>query len=557
MSRRNHPRKGLAYIDHFAFQKEMWPQYSLYDKQREIARSVERDDETYITAGNKLGKDFTAGEICVNIFLRCLKLNIGCRIVTHSVAEHHLKVLWAEIARFVTTCKRPLIYDSKENPHGPLIMNYMEIRRASEADARNPQNYLIGRVSEKGEGLAGHHAEWTLFVSDEASGGDDVAYKMAQGWAKHMLIFGNPNACTNYFYRGVKGGDIRADDGTKYHRRVFRLTAEDSPNVRYARAEIAAGLKPTNTEIVPNVLTWSEYQTRRKTWDKERQCIGLDAKFYDGAQIKLYPRDWLDRAEKMAELLELKGMGRSKRKGKAMGVDPAEGGDRTALVVVDELGIVDWEYAKTPDTSTIGASIIYMMQKHGIDPYRVCIDREGGGKQIADHLRSLGHDIHIVGFGESVLLPPQRGMVQVEDRLENRDERYLYKNRRAQMYHALRILLDPFDGAATDALPDENEYVFESDAVVERPKHVSTRQTFAIPREFRDLRDELEPLPFTRILGGQGEGLIYLIPKDRPNATYKGPTMKELIGHSPDLADATVLAIYGLQREEEFIVGAF
>jgi hypothetical protein len=125
-------------------------------------------------AGNQLGKDFVAAFIAVVAFLICLGRKITCRIVTTSVAEHHLKVLWGEISRFITTSRRPLVYDSLKNPFGILLVNYQEVRRTEERAAKNPLNYLVGRVSQKGEGLAGHHAEFTMFVGDEASGLDDA-----------------------------------------------------------------------------------------------------------------------------------------------------------------------------------------------------------------------------------------------------------------------------------------------------------------------------------------------------------------------------------------------
>lgn len=193
-------------IDPLRLAAELWPGVTFYRKQLEVIYSVERNAETYVTAGNKLGKDFVAGFICLSLFLRCVKVGKTCRIVTTSVAEHHLKVLWAEIARFATTARAPLLAEDG----GPLLMYHLEIRRAAEAAAKNPMSYLVGRVSQKGEGLAGHHADVTLFVADEASGIDDVAYEMAQGWAKRMLIFGNPNTCNNFFRRGVEAGDLAA-----------------------------------------------------------------------------------------------------------------------------------------------------------------------------------------------------------------------------------------------------------------------------------------------------------------------------------------------------------
>lgn len=132
---------------------------------------------------------------------------LSCRILTTSVAEHHLKVLWGEVGRFAVTASQPLL-SSKEGAGGPLVMNYQEIRLASEREAKNPLSYLAGRVSAKGEGMAGHHAEFSMVIGDEASGLDDKVYEMCQGWAKHMLWIGNPNACSNFFRRGVEAGDL-------------------------------------------------------------------------------------------------------------------------------------------------------------------------------------------------------------------------------------------------------------------------------------------------------------------------------------------------------------
>lgn len=192
--------------DMFLVKEVLWPRVQFYKRQVEIVESTFTNRETYVVAGNQLGKDFIAGFIALGAFVVCLHHNITCRIVTTSVAEHHLKVLWGEIGRYLITSAQPLMY----NKGGPLTANYQEIRRRNEADAKNPTNYLVGRVSAKGEGLAGHHAEFTLFIGDEASGLDDLAYEMAQGWAKHMLFISNPNETTNFFKRNVKAGDLLA-----------------------------------------------------------------------------------------------------------------------------------------------------------------------------------------------------------------------------------------------------------------------------------------------------------------------------------------------------------
>lgn len=187
-------------VDPFAFKDMFWPSVYFYDKQREIIQSVEDNDETYVHAGNQLGKDFVAGFIVLKQFL----CNPVCRIVTTSVKDDHLRVLWGEIGRYVQTARHPLL----TRDGGPLVVNHREIRKII-GGKRDEVSYLIGQVSEKGEGMAGHHAPYTLGVIDEASGVDELVYTQMCTWAKKLLIFGNCNPCptNHFFYRAYKEGD--------------------------------------------------------------------------------------------------------------------------------------------------------------------------------------------------------------------------------------------------------------------------------------------------------------------------------------------------------------
>lgn len=212
------------------FGKAMWPGSTFYGQQREVINSVRDAWETYVVAGNQLGKDYVTGFIALSFFLRpqmyfsrkyvrsvAVQKEKGSkfphtrRVITTSVKDDHIDVLWGEIGRFVIDCAQPLL----ASKGGPLIVNHHEIRFAWEMEAANPLNYLKGMVSKTDEGLSGHHAAYTLFIGDEASGIDDSAYKAAQGWAKKYLFIGNPNPCVNFFYKGVKGGNVLAGNGVK------------------------------------------------------------------------------------------------------------------------------------------------------------------------------------------------------------------------------------------------------------------------------------------------------------------------------------------------------
>lgn len=205
---------------------ERWPEARFYERQREMIESVALNKETLVVAGNKLGKDFAAGFICVTFFEApwlyfpksyFLEIERGRkpgqpdwqvhtrRIITTSVDGDQLRNLWGEIARFVVSSKVPLL----ERWGGPLVLNQRDISLAAErTDAKEPLNYLIGRVTATGEGLSGAHAAYNMLVIDEASGSDDAVYEFSQGWAKKLLAFGNPNECANFWRKHAQAGDV-------------------------------------------------------------------------------------------------------------------------------------------------------------------------------------------------------------------------------------------------------------------------------------------------------------------------------------------------------------
>ncbi len=194
--------QARLFHDPIYFFKYFWPDVTFYDKQWEMIWDVENTPEVYVVAGNKLGKDFCAAAITLRYFL----IHHPVRIVTTSVKERHLKVLWGEMGRFIQTSAHPLTVDKG----GPLIWNHMDLTKVVNG-VKCPISYCWGMVSETEEGLSGHHAPWTLAVVDEASGVGNKAYSAMQGWAKRILAFGNPNQPAHgdsFFKSGVEGGNV-------------------------------------------------------------------------------------------------------------------------------------------------------------------------------------------------------------------------------------------------------------------------------------------------------------------------------------------------------------
>lgn len=294
-------------------------------------------------------------------------------------------------------------------------------------------------------------------------------------------------------------------------RKIIRIKAEDSPNVARALEQKRRGQEPDRKRVCPGVLDYDDYLFRRATWDPVRQVIGLDALFYKGADQLMFPPHWLARAEEIASKLPYRD-----RVAEAIGIDPAEGGDKTAMTAIDRFGIIEQVSKKTPDTSVIVGEAIAFMTKWRCDPKNVCFDRGGGGKQRADDMRKMGYPVRTVGFGESVTPDPRRGMAPLSRRKDEREEKYAYVNKRAEMFGSIRELIDP-------ALNPDG---------------------WGIPAACKDLRFQLAPIP----LRYDGEGRLYLLPKN--SKTEDGECLTKLIGRSPDEADSCAIAVHMMTNKE-------
>jgi hypothetical protein len=204
------------------------------------------------------------------------------------------------------------------------------------------------------------------------------------------------------------------------------------------------------------------------------------------------------------------------------------------MVAVDELGVIEVESRKTPDTSEVTGDII-AFAKRWLSPQKredwqnVLLDRGGGGKQHADRLRAQGYEVRTVAFGEGILADIRRGTSKVPfaTRLEMREDRYVYVNRRAEMYGEASMLFDPSINPRGFGLPRGRRG---------DPYWELSRQLAGIPR----LRD--------------GEGRLYLPAKNKKDPDSREKTLTEILGCSPDEADAFVLACWGMLHEPRKVV---
>jgi hypothetical protein len=157
------------------------------------------------------------------------------------------------------------------------------------------------------------------------------------------------------------------------------------------------------------------------------------------------------------------------------------------------------------------------MRRHDVPPERVCIDVGGGGKQVADRLRSRGYRVRTVGFGTSVTPEVKARRHDKKRQQGEKEERYAYVRRRDQLYGEAALLCDPAEGDG-----------------------------FAIPRRYHELRRQLAGMPLVR----DHEGRLKLPPKNKKAGTTQ-QCLTDILGASPDEADSFTLAIHAMLHEPQ------
>ena len=308
--------------------------------------------------------------------------------------------------------------------------------------------------------------------------------------------------------------------------------------MRLALAEIAAGKDPTYRNLVPGVLSYREYERRLRLWDEVRKKIGLDGEFDETAVTLMFPPGWMDEAQLVGDRL---GLNRRPTGRVAMGLDSAQGGDNASWCIGDGLGMLDLVSMKTPDTSVIIPKTIELMQQWGIDSEDVCLDHGGGGKEHGDRLREMGYrGVRIISFGAGPTDPNlYRRMKTSDEKRDERETKYRYKNRRAEIYGLARNMLNPVLNEQVYGMPTVLMERTRSDG------HVG-------------LRGQLAPVPLLY----DGDGRMFLPPKNPPSDparrahVNREKSLSEIIGCSPDESDAFGLMIYAKEvKSASFVIG--
>lgn len=497
-------------IPYIAYQ---WPHVILDEFQVDVLKTLMSHDvrELYIKGNTSCGK---GGSVGIGVCTYFSVWDDAKVVITSDSYSHATRVMYAEVLKWGRSMKFP-----------PKKVEWLNAR------VDGGESHWIRIVNpETGEGFSGIHGLHVLFVFDEASAIAEERYKLANTQCNKFVALSNPRILSGAFYEAFPRANPDENQtfvGPFGKRRCITVGGHDCMNVRQKRLEhpIAPiggieieGVQYDQGDEIPKSI----YDAHCKPiipgqvcYDTYMGIISDPSEFYrdvfghgkfpkEDPDIQLILPSWLpkhieyfDECHKSPSTLD------ETLPVEAFGLDVAgtASGDLSVLAAGGARGVRGLHLKAENDTmALIGWILELTKSQYGIDltrgNHKVCVDFDGLGKPIGQRMQELG-----------VMIVEVYGNASVET------DKAKYGNKRAEVYGLLAERLD-----AHGKYQDE---------------------PWAIPND-QMLKEEL--IRPEKIMKGSEPGKYWLTPKRRyPGMNYKGSTLNEQLGRSPDRADAVAL----------------
>ncbi|MGE3315745.1 MAG: hypothetical protein AB7O26_11585 [Planctomycetaceae bacterium] len=509
--------------DPFPLVELQWPELRIREEEREFFSGGLRIDtfqadiiqtafqsditEVFIKGCTRPGKGFAVAivaNIWFDVFPESRVILCSDRI------EHARTVMFAEIAALRARMQHP-------------GRGRIQVQGVTDS----PKHYMTIANPQTGEGFSGQHGAHTLFIFDEASAVPEELYENAKKQARLIIALSNPRTMSGWFRRAFPADspdETQSILTTFGRRRCVTVGGSNCLNVRHQRLEkpfaplggieicgeqfeqgrrIPDALLPAVRPIIPNQLDYARYRDIIAHPDPHKRAVYGEGRFpTEDAQLQVILGSWLKRHEEAWRQFG------SAIPVEAFGLDVAASllGDETILAAGGSAGLRNLHALREADTmQTVAWVLALARDRYDIDltegDVPVAVDMDGLGKGVGDRLKEQGVQIVEIRGGRAADIEPNT-----------------YANKRAENYGELARRLDPAGPWGLEPWP-----------VCPDPL----------------LRAEL--VAHEKIYGS--DGLKFrLTPKDRqPGGTFKGETLREKLGRSPDRADA-VTYLYAAVR---------
>lgn len=518
-----HARQGNP----FEYVHLQWPELRIREDEREffdgelridrfqadiIANAFQPDvTELFIKGCTKPGKGFAVA-LVANVWFDVFPES---RVILSSERiEHAQNVLFAEIASL---------------RRGMQCPGAAKIRVRGLGDS--PKHYITIANPQTGEGFSGQHGPRTLFIFDEASAVPEEFYENAKKQARLIIALSNPRTVSGWFRRAFPADspDETQSILTSFgKRRCVTVGGRDCLNVRHRRLEkpfapaggieilgvqfeqgrrIPESMHPAIRPIIPNQLDYARYRDIVSHPDKHHAAVYGEGRFpTEDEQLQLIPASWIRRHEEAWQHAH------DAIAVNAFGLDVAASHfrDETVLAAGGANGLRGLHTYQHADTmQTVAWVLATVRELYGIDLCEgdapVAVDMDGLGKGVGDRLAEQGVQILEMRGGKPADFEPTT-----------------YANKRAENFGELARRLDPSGPWSAEPWP-------------------------LVPDSM--LREEL--IALERVYASDGVR-FRITPKDRPpGGTFKGETLREKLGRSPDRADAVAYLFAAVRSFQE------
>ncbi len=345
-----------------------------------MCRSVVEYRTTVVYSGNAIGKDYWIGGL-VPWWLYTRPQSLV--IVTGPTQTVLGSVTWKEIRRAIEGCPIPLF--------SPRVSSGI---KASPALVEiKPGWQALGYSTTSVERASGQHAKHLLVIVEEASGVEPEIWEAIESLKYERLVaIGNPLRAEGTFVDLIRQADRDRADGIPPSRAVnaIRVPSTESPDAQLEQSEFGLADR-----------TWLDSVFRRYGRDSLWVRSHVDAVVPELSSERLISNEWLDHAAAVQRpgLPANHPVHRTRR----LAVDLGEGvgRDSTAILVRDDLGILDLIAGNSLSLGEAAAEVARLARNYVIDASRISYDKLGIGRDFINHLarHGLGDAIGYAGSG--------------------------------------------------------------------------------------------------------------------------------------------------------------
>lgn len=444
---------------------------TLWKRQQDIIEAIRDYGEVYVPSCHSSGKSYVSAHVA----LWFLYTHPNCIVVTTAPTGRQVKrILWQEIRKAYAAAKYPL--------GGEILKQELQI---------DDKWYAFGFSSDEPTNFSGIHADWVLFIVDEATGIDTEIWEAIDGVLSgdntRLLAIGNPTDETSEFAKRIKKAGERE--------KIIRITAFDTPNFTESgitEADIASGAWKAKLEAAGGVHypylsspNWVAKIYEKYGPESAMYLSRIKAQFPTAGSDALIPLSWIERAQARWQDFTDKlkaGEVALDTEDQMLGVDVAEFGSDSTVRTKRQGQYIPWQRTSSQEDTMVTAGRV-ANDLHDDDNLKANVDVVGIGNGVARRLQEL--------------FPGRVDGVNVGERARE-PERFV--NRKAELFWELRTL-------------------FEQGGIM-------------IPAD-EELEEELSVIKYKVV---DSNGKIKITSKD----DLRKP---DSLGRSPDRADSLVLSI--------------